>query len=143
MHVSFSLPDLLRLFKHLRGNRVQGIASHPLLRVTAVDGQLCLENPSLAVGIEALVVEPGSFVVERTHFARLLRSFASRDTLTIQAGPSHLSLGTFRINGPLEGYDPQPRLPELFERPRYGRQKVPSTVFASGAYSVAFGVLPR
>jgi hypothetical protein len=139
MHVSFSLPDLLRLFKHLRGSRVQGILAHSTLRVTAMEGQIFLENPQLAAGVEALVLEPGAFTFSRLRFHALLKGFSGRERLTLQAGPEFLQVGTQRLKLRMEGFEPRPRLPAYFEASRFRPQKVPSTVLSAGSYKLSFG----
>lgn len=139
MHVLFSLPDLLRLFKHLRGSRDQGIIAHPELRITAIEGQIFLENPHLAAGVAALVIEPGAFTFSRLRLHALLRSCAGRETLTLEAEPSLLKVGTLRVAMPLLDFEPAPRLPAFFNRSQYQVHKVPSPAFTSGAYSLSFG----
>ncbi len=78
------------------------------IRVVARDKELFFETAETAASMEALILEPGAFVVSRETFARLLRSFPDKDSLSLTADAEHFRLDNFK--GQVRAYDPAPVL---------------------------------
>ncbi len=114
MNLSFNRKDALRLLRHLSG----GGAAMSDIRVVARGKELFFETAETTASMEALILEPGAFVVSRETFARLLRSFPDKTSLTLTADAEHFRLDNFK--GQVRAYDPAPMLADEFTEAKTG-----------------------
>jgi hypothetical protein len=104
VNLSFNRKDALRLLRHLARGRTAGDG----LRVVALGARLHFETDESSADMEALVLEPGAFTVNRQVLARLLRSFEGKDSLTLSASAREFRLNGFK--GQVRGYESRPKL---------------------------------
>lgn len=104
MNLSFNRKDALRLLRHL----ARGATAGKNVRVVALGARLHFENNETSADMEALVLEPGAFTVNRLVLARLLRSFEGKHSLTLMADAREFRLNGFK--GQVQGYEPRPKL---------------------------------
>ena len=103
MNVTFDRQELLGGFRFLK--RIK----HPKanwVRITALGESLTCRSGVAAIGIKALVLEPGAFTTKRAGFEAVLGSF-SADTLTLQADAARFRIGSFSAQ--VMDYDAEPR----------------------------------
>lgn len=104
MNLSFNRKMALGMIRQLRVGRRRVRE----MRVIATGGHLYFETPLATASSEALVLEPGAFLVGVEPFAQLLRSYAAKDSLTLTADAGHFRLDNFK--GQVRAYDPAPKL---------------------------------
>ena len=104
MNLSFNRKMALGMIRQLRVGR----RAEREMRVIATAGHLYFETPLATASSEALVLEPGAFVVGVETFAQLLRSYPDKDSLTLTADAEHFRLDNFK--GQVRAYDPAPVL---------------------------------
>jgi len=110
MNVSFERAAALKMLKHLKGGRDAGIGRKPVLRVVATGGRIYFEAGPIAAGIEALVLEPGAFQIQRQLLANLLSSFNDRKIILLEADANLLRVGNFTLG--LQAFEPAPTPPD-------------------------------
>ena len=73
--------------------------AHPaLLRLAAHDGQIILQAHDTEAGCEALILEEGVCFFRSDQFLPLVRTYAGAKSLTIEATPDGLQIGTTKIS---------------------------------------------
>ena len=68
-----------------------------LMTLTACDARVFVEANGVTCGLEALVMREGSCRIPRMSFLKILKSYAPRPNITIDAGGGSLQLASTRL----------------------------------------------
>jgi hypothetical protein len=105
---------LVRLLELLRG-RAQGTKTlDRLLCITAVAPRVFFEANGITAGVESVVLADGTCHVPRVKFLAILRTFANKDHLVMEAGVEGLRIGNFVMA--VKSYSSEATPPSQFEQ---------------------------
>jgi len=82
-------------------------------QLSACAGRVFAESKRDIGGVEALVFEDGAITLPTKAFREMLKTYKGRTSLTLEASPAGLAIGTFRM--PVSNYAPNPIAPGEFK----------------------------
>jgi hypothetical protein len=109
MKFSIALSDLENLLKTLAPRP----KASDTFTLSACAARVFVECKGDVGGIEALVFEDGAVTLPAKAFRELLKTYKGRKSLTLEAAPDGLRIGTFQMA--IEHYNPNPRPPGNFQ----------------------------
>src|SRR5436309_12662442 len=109
MKFSIALSDLENLLRTL-APRPKATDTFTL---SACSARVFVECKGDIGGIEALVFEDGAVVLPTKAFRELLKTYKGRKSLTLEAAPDGLRIGTFQMA--VAHYNPNPKPPGNFQ----------------------------
>jgi hypothetical protein len=109
MKFTLELPALVKMVQQV-GKKMPGQKrADPALRLYACAARVFVESNQTVAGMEALVLEEGGCTVPREVFLKLLKSYAPKPHLTIEADERTVHFGSTTLNS--AGYSPSVQPP--------------------------------
>lgn len=113
MKFTLELPVLVKMVQQV-GKKMPGQKrADPTLRLYACAARVFVESNQTVAGMEALVLEEGGCTVPREVFLELLKSYAPKPHLTIEADERTVRFGSTTLNS--VGYSPTATPPAKFQ----------------------------
>lgn len=113
MKFTITQQDLLNMLKQVSKKQPWAKRHDKVLRLSACAARVFVEANETVAGIEALVLQDGACTLDRTMFTDLVKTYAGRTNLTIEANERFLQIANTRIN--IQNFSPTASPPAKFQ----------------------------